>query len=290
MRTRTILLLSLAMLCSPARAADAEVWRQRLTIDAGLPLLEVWIGRSGPWRFALDTGAEGSTVSRTLAERLALPVLGAVEQYTLAGSTKTLLVRVSGLRVGRDGPVTNVDAAVSDLVAMRRVVRDVDGVLGGDALAGFDYLLDYGRGRLTLGRDGAGLVDDARGGAELPMQMDRHRPIVSWPADRGEAPVPLVLDTGASALIVDRREASRFDCRGNTSGRVMLETHTAAREASSCEVAVLRAGSVSVRGVQLVTVVWPDAIARRDRGLLPASAFDRVYVSPRRGALRVWAR
>jgi Aspartyl protease len=271
-------------------AADATVARHRMTIEGGLPVVDVWIGRDGPYRFALDTGAEGSTVSRELATRLNLTVLGALEQHTLTGTARVPLVRVAALTIGRDGPVTSVAAAVTDLAVMRGVVRDLDGVLGGDALSGFDYVLDYEASRLTLWRGEAGDASAAPGGVSLPLRFDRRRPIVDWPtATDAEPAIPLVLDTGASALVVDEREAARFACLA-VSQLVVLETHTGRRAVRSCQAGPLRAGSLAITGLQLVATPWPRAIERLDRGLLPASAFARVHVSPRRGVLTIWAR
>jgi predicted aspartyl protease len=278
---------------APNRSGDrSDVWRQALAIQGGLPLVDVWIGRDGPWRFALDTGAEGSTVSRELAIRLNLPVLGALEQHTVNGVGRTALVRVAELTLGRDGPVTSADAGVGDLAAMRQVAPGLDGVLGGDVLSGFDYVIDYEASRLTLVR-GEADGPSSRGGVELPLRFDRRRPVVLWPMPHGPlggAPLPLVLDTGASALVVDALEAERFPCLANTSESVLLETHTGRRKVHSCQAGALRVGSGRVTGLRLVATPWPTGIERLDRGLLPASAFARVYVSTRRNALVVWPR
>jgi predicted aspartyl protease len=288
-------------LCTAAvlRAADgdrssdrSDVWRHAVAIQGGLPLLDVWIGRDGPWRFALDTGAEGSTVSRELAIRLNLPVLGALEQHTVNGVGRTALVRVAELTLGREGPVTSADAGVSDLAAIRQVAPGLDGVLGSDVLSGFDYVIDYQASRLTLVR-GEGEGPSTRGGVELPLRFDRHRPVVLWPMPQGPlgaAPMPLVLDTGASALVVDALEADRFPCIANTSESVLLETHTGRRTVQSCQAGALRVGPGRLTGLRLVATPWPTGIERLDRGLLPASAFARVYVSTRRNSLVVWPR
>ena len=69
-----------------------------------------------------------------------------------------------------------------------------------------------------------------------------------------------------------------------------LETHAGSREVQSCEVASLADGALDVSGLRLVAVTWPTALARLDRGLLPASAFARVEVSARDHTLTVWPR
>jgi hypothetical protein len=186
--------------------------------------------------------------------------------------------------------VTNVAAAVSDLAAMRQAAGRVDGVLGGDALHAFDYVLDYEAAQLTLFHEDVDRPRSPRGGVALPLRFERHRPIVDWPvAKGGAAAVPLVLDTGASALVVDEREASRFPCAARVEA-VILETHAGRRAVRSCRAEPLRAGSLAIAGLQLVATPWPQSIERSDRGLLPASAFARVQVSATRGALTLWPR
>ena len=279
---------ALAPLEADVRAASS--WRRSLTLEAGLPLVDVWIGRDGPYRFVLDTGAEGATVSRELAARLHLRVLGALEQHTVAGVAKVPLVDVPGLTVGRDGPVTNVTAAVTDLAAMRRAVGRLDGVLGGDALKGFDYVIEYEGAQLTLLQGSGEQPRSPRGGVSLPLRLERNRPIVDWPVAGGAASVvPLVLDTGASALVIDEREAARFPCAARVEA-VVLETHAGRRAVRSCEAEPLRAGTLAITGVQLVAAPWPRTLERSDRGLLPAAAFARVHVSASQGSITLWAR
>jgi hypothetical protein len=292
-RERTIPIVLLCAVCSllAATPARAEIWRHPLWVEGGLPVVDVWIGSRGPWRFVVDTGAEGTTVSRGLAERLDLPVLGALEQHTMAGAARLLMVRVSGLRVGRKGPPPiELSAAVSNLDAMRRVVPDLDGVLGGDALAGFEYLLDYTAGRLLLARGESLPVSAGDDAVVLPLRFERQRPIVTWPRTLASAPLPLVVDTAAMAFIVDASEAAGFGCRAHTSQAVRLETHSGSRAVESCEMNVLRAGSLEVDGLRMVMLAWPRAIDRLDRGLLPASAFGRIYVSRLRETVTFWER
>lgn len=273
-----------------ADVSPGATWRRPLAIEGGLPLVDVWIGSSGPYRFVLDTGAEGATVSRELAVRLNLRVLGALEQHTVTGMAKAPLVEIASLTIGRDGPVMRAAAAVTDLAAMRQAVGRLDGVLGGDALNGFDYVLDYEASQLTLLAADAAQPRSPRGGVSLPLRFERHRPIVDWPvaASAGSA-VPLVLDTGASALVVDEREASRFPCAARVEA-VVLETHAGRRAVRACRAEPLRAGPLAVVGLQLVATPWPQGLERSDRGLIPASAFARIYVSASRKALVVWAR
>jgi len=275
------------LLATPA-SASADIWRYPLWIEQGLPVVEVWLGPDGPHRFVVDTGAEGSTVSAETATRLRLPLAGALEQHTMTGMVKRALVRVVGLRIGSSGPSTReVAAAVSDLRALRQVVPGVEGVLGADVLGEYDYVLDYGARSLTLAR---GELLSTRGGKVFPLILDRNRPLVPWPRSPFASALLLALDSSADALVMDAREAASFRCRPPSVETTILETHMGRAHAPSCELEPLRAGELEVVGLKMVEVAWPTALERRDRGLLPASAFRRVYVSASRGTLTLWPR
>lgn len=283
--------LAFALAAGVETKASADVWRQPLSIEAGLPVVDVWIRTRGPYRFLLDTGAEGTTVSRQLAEDLALAVVGAVEQHTVNGVSRVPMARVPEMQIGRGGPLAqDVAVAISDLAGPRAALQDLDGVVGGDLLDGHDYLVDYGDGQLVVAR---GESLPVRGGVELPLVIDRQRPLVRWPsAGLGAAfgsTLLLLLDSGADALIVDSSSGA-FTCRPRTERRMTLDTQAGRRDITACEAEPLLVGGVSIRGLRLVEVAWLTAVPRRERGLLPASAFARVYVSPSRGTVTFWPR
>lgn len=273
--------------------AGNAAWPIAMATDDSLPVIEVWIGGDGPWRFGIDSGAEGSTVSLALARRLGLPAIAVFDDFTMAGVARVPLVRLEGLRLGRGGPeVAGTTAGVIDLGRWTSR-HDLDGVLGGDVLREFDYLIDFDRRRLTLGRGDLVIDEPAGRRVRLPLRFERDRPVVSWPRPSG-APLPLVLDTGSAALIVDRLEASAFTCRPRTERVMRLDTHAGSRPVTACTAAPLaRRGGLEpldVGDLQLVAVTWPSAPARQDRGLLPASAFRAVLVSRLHGTLTLWPR
>jgi hypothetical protein len=92
-RAADVLYVTLTLVAMSSHPASAEVWRRPLWVEHRLPIVDVWIGSRGPYRFVLDTGAEGTTVSRELATKLVLPLLGAVEQHTVNGAEAALGAR-----------------------------------------------------------------------------------------------------------------------------------------------------------------------------------------------------
>jgi len=94
MRALTALVCALA-LASPAAAQDtglsatggcAVVPIHR----AAIPVVEIKIGGKGPYRFAIDTGAQGhGRISAELAEELGLPEVGEVGTPAPGGTVTT---------------------------------------------------------------------------------------------------------------------------------------------------------------------------------------------------------
>jgi hypothetical protein len=285
----TIGLLLVEALCA-CHPSFAQVWRPPVSIEAGLPVVEVWVDGKGPFRFLLDTGAEGTTVSSELAGTLGGSAIGAVSQHTVSGVARVPLVRFAEMRLGAGGPrAVNVAAAVSSLAGPRGVLRRLDGVLGGDVLDGYDYLLDYREAVLIVAR---GESLPVNGGVELPLLMDRRRPLVQWPVrQRGtvDTRVLLLLDSGSDTLVVEP-SATAFACRKRTARTMTMETQAGRRDVKACDAESFQLGHVEVRNLRLVEVPWPASLTRRERGLLPTTAFDRLYVSPARGTVTVWPR
>jgi hypothetical protein len=85
-------------------------------------------------------------------------------------------------------------------------------------------------------------------------------------------------------------DASGLPCRSHTRRLATLETHSGARDVQICELETLHAGDVQIEGLRMVEVAWPTTIARTERGLLPASVFERAHVSAARGIVTVWER
>lgn len=285
-RIEIVLTVGLAAGALMAPGAAGARWEQRVQMRAGLPVVAVWAENAGPFRFAIDTGAEGTTVSTGLARRLGLVPFAAVEIQTVAGVRKLPVARWHGLRLAREGPEETVEVALSDLAALRSA-GPLDGVLGSDVLSRYDYLLDFSAGRLVLARGEA--IDDP-GGVTLPLELHRGRPIVHWPSPaRHASHLPLALDTGSDAIIVTGPAAAVLPCRRDTHQRGSVETHAGAREATICELDRVTLGDVTLRGLRMVVLPEPLAGERPDVGLLPASAFERMHVSPRNRTVTLWA-
>lgn len=98
----------------------------------------------GPYAFTIDTGADRSVVSDSLAQELGLPADGKVIMNGIVGPQSVGTVRVDLLQVGRGR-----GRAISAPVLPERTLG-ATGFLGIDAMAGQSVILDFRRNRITL--------------------------------------------------------------------------------------------------------------------------------------------
>ena len=116
---------------------DAKQLRSRLNVN-------VHINDRGPYRFVVDSGADTSVVSETLANQLGLPSLAPA---MMIGMTETRLVKRAGVETMNVGSNTIYDLEVP---VLRR--RDIggDGMIGLDALAGQRMMMDFVADQITI--------------------------------------------------------------------------------------------------------------------------------------------
>lgn len=138
---------------APAPAAAPQV---PLEVDRAEGQVSVQVlvtlpdGKAYP--FAVDTGAQVSSIEAGLAERLRLPVKGEFLLRGVTGTERTQLVGIEGWRLG-DVPLPAGRAVLTRLPAdADPQERRLMGLLGSDVLSTFGSVtLDYDGGRLVLG-------------------------------------------------------------------------------------------------------------------------------------------
>jgi predicted aspartyl protease len=152
-------------------------------------------GSAGPLKglnFLLDTGASPAVIDRRVAEKLQLDQQPA-SMAVLGGSVQASLATVPSLEVG---PVRrdNLKVVVEDLSFFQKAfpVR-IDAVVGLDVLGQSAFEIDYAAREIRFGA-----VPPLKN--SLPLRLQAGLPIVD--AELNHLPVHLLLDTGASALIL----------------------------------------------------------------------------------------
>lgn len=232
----------------------ATVREQVLTADRvshALILRQVYLNGQGPFRMMIDTGAASCAVRPELALRIGAKALYAVEHITVAGASVAKAARLN-VRVG-DAEDDKVETLIAPVA-----VAGVDGILGQSWLTRHSYLLDFRKPRVVL--DGAA---PARG-VSLGLRDVEGRPSISAEVDG--VPQDLVVDSGAPALILFN---SRL--RNGRAVNVVSNNGSTTARMGSAKVVIGDHFHQSMEAAELSD--------RNGPGLLPASAFQSVYVS-----------
>ena len=211
---------------------------------SGRPVVEVWIGGAGPYRFLVDTGANRTSVSLRLAEELGFVADPAQIVHGVTGASALNTVRVGGIRVGD----TELAAIEAPIIATR-IMRGVDGLLAADAFVGKRLQLDFDRNTVTVTESSRRLP---RGERRVDAVIsDGGLPLVE--ATLGGVTTRVILDSGAEATLgnaalrrsIDERRWNRWE-------RTTAEIHGVTDHVISGDLAMvprIRVGKISMRNV-----------------------------------------
>jgi hypothetical protein len=164
------------LLAGSTAAGEARLASIPLAWMGRAPTVEVRIGADGPFTFLVDTCVAGSALSRSVAERLGLPVTGPGrlgdpdDPAGIGGET----VRVGSLGLG-DLVLHDVDLVRIDVATYAGEEPPPDGVLGFGLLDRYVWTLDFAESRLEVAR---GSLPPADGGRILEYSLDRGAPSV----------------------------------------------------------------------------------------------------------------
>jgi hypothetical protein len=254
-------------------------------------VVRVQIGPRVAAPFVVDTASSITVVSPALAERIGLPSSGSREVLTHVDAGCLPVARLEGLQIGRR-VIPPLDVLVADLDALWRHDRRIEGVLGQDAFAGTNLLIDYRKRRLTI--DAGGLLAASLVGDVLDMRQQRRRAFVEvavTPSRTGAAvPVRLVLDSAAMAVTLFERHDLRpvHFVPDRLLGYVQIESIRGSRLAIKGWVDELAVGSNRLHRVPVTIADRPDwwEVSEQD-GLLPTSLFESLYFDYRSGTVIV---
>jgi hypothetical protein len=229
----------------------------RLAVVGDRPVVNgVYLNGQGPYRFLIDTGAKRNQVDFELARKLGLNPTFRVQMTTAAGTTTSVRAgRLAELTLG-PAHAANQEFLFIRLHAVCTLSKDIQGVLGQQFLAHFDYLLDLGGKILSINAP-------VPPGDHIPAELIDGRMAIVTSQGR------LVFDSGSNTLILFHTGSSS---NATTSMRTALGFTS-----------VHAGGRVRVRVADREfeaahSVILPRPAAKED-GLLPACVFDSIYVS-----------
>ena len=194
-----LLLLILLARCAGPPAIDCTLTKvAEMPLQVQDHLLVVPVGIDGKWvHLVVDSGAERTTLSDAVADRLGLPH---DPKYTtramgIGGATTTTDVTIDRFVMGGvHFPVNRIAVGTFRLQSARGLTAD--GLLGADILLAFDMDIDVPGGKLTLYR--SRICPDAK-----PPWPDAPIEIVGVRARKDRLLVPFELDNVAGMAILD---------------------------------------------------------------------------------------
>jgi len=135
--------------------------------DGGRLVAPVGINGKGAYPFLVDTGATTTVLSQKLAERLGVASRGTYRVHTFAGERSVPVARLETVGIGSHW-VAGVDVFCADLGRMFKLEPAIEGILGQDVLARFNYLLDRRGRRLEI--EEAGDLGAVLSGTPVPFK------------------------------------------------------------------------------------------------------------------------
>lgn len=171
--------------------------------------IPVTLGDRGPYDFVVDTGADRTVLSQSLADELALPPGRDVLIQGITGSELAPTVRAPPINLGR------ITLASLDLPVLPRERLGVDGLLGVDALQKRRLVMDFRARRLEIlpGREPAAGYSQPRD-TWVPAR-DRFGRLVVIDATANSAEIGAFVDSGAGMTIGNRALARAVQSRGS---------------------------------------------------------------------------
>ncbi len=237
----------------------------------------VRLGTKGPFRFLLDTGAETTVLSSSLAAGLTLPMHGRAMVTGVAGSLEAETVRIEELRLGR----RSAFGLIAPLLAREHIGGD--GIVGLDSLQGQRVVIDFARNLIAI--DDAPALGGDRGFDIIVRARRRSGQLIMTDALVQGIKVDVVIDTGAQASI-GNRALQRALARRSGQREAMLTSVTG--QEILAEVGLVRdfrIGTVTLGNVGIAYAASPAFVRLKlDRrpalllGMRELRAFRRVAI------------
>jgi predicted aspartyl protease len=216
---------------------------------------DVFLNGQGPFRFLLDTGAQTNQVQASIASKLGLAPTFRLEMTTASGTIPVVGGRIAEVSLG-SAIGSNQEFLFTSLDGVHTLSAGIQGVLGQEFLARFDYLLDFAGRRLVFG------AAAPEGGSRVGLETIDGRPAIETSEGK------LVLDSGTDTTILFRASRSAPD------GRVL----TASGSTAAGAVQGLRL-RIAGREYQPARAASLPRASMGEDGELPASLFHAVFVS-----------
>lgn len=281
--------LTFSLLHGEARCPDDAAGSALRRMQGDLMVVRVLIDRTGPYDFLVDTGSQITTIDPVLAADLQLRIEGTTGVSGVAIQSRSAYVLLDLIAVGSHS-VPHSLAVIQDIRELKAADPRIRGILGENFLARFDLLIDNRRQILCL--DESRSLAQAVRGQRIPLERPQGprddlpftRPMVvsvRLTADGRGRPVLLRLDSGSNTPLLYAPPPSLPTFPASPPRVLRREVNGVAQA-----FAVLPAQDVLVGACRLRQLSFAMPIngmgggpKPREDGLLPTSAFARVFIS-----------
>ncbi len=237
----------------------------------------VRIGDSGPYEFLIDTGAQNTVLSKTLAAQLSLVSTRKARLIGMAGTEIVDTVNIDEIGLGR----RNYYSLIAPL--LDRVHIGADGIVGIDSLQGQRVLFDFKRKLITI--DDAKNLGGNRGFEIVVTAKRRSGQLIMTDAVIDGVRTEVVIDTGAETSIGNlalQQALSRRRDQGNTTLVSVTGQQIEAKLGTARHLVI---GSMTINNLLIAYTDAPPFaaldLAKRPAillGMRDLRAFDRVAI------------
>lgn len=213
-----------------------------------VPVVEVTLNGTGPWRLAVDTAMSGTVLLRKeLVGRMGLPVLGTAMVGDSSGTDlkPADVVRISTMQVGQlDVQDIMAIGFTGEAAHLAQVPDDVHGILGNRIYAELLMTLDYAARTVTfrageLPADGTSVIPFKSAGNVMEVDVNLAGRLVSLIVDSGSrgsitlpasmaaglplAGKPVAIDSASTVSRTYQRTAARLAGKAGLAGTTLAD-------------------------------------------------------------------
>jgi Aspartyl protease len=281
----------------PGNVASSALRR----IQDDLIVVRVRINRTGPYDFLVDTGSQITTIDSVLASDLHLRIDGTTGMSGVATQSQSAFAILDLIEAGSHSIPQSL-AVIQDIAEFKAADPRIRGILGENFLSHFDLLIDNRQQILCL--DESSALGQAVKGEHIPLEQP-HGPRDDMPFTRplivsvrltasDVAPALLRLDSGSNAALLYAAQPRLLRASVNRAPVLKRVVNGVEQAFAVLPAQDILVGACPVRQVSFVIPMNEvgSGPSPREDGLLPTSAFERVFISYLKNyaALDPWVR
>ena len=246
---------------------------QKFIVSDGYVItVPVYVNNQGPFPFLLDTGSTTTAIEKTLASQLQLQVNQGAMLTTTGGNSLTGYAYLQKVSIG-SASANNIACLVIDLAEVQRHDASIRGILGGNFLTQFNFLLDYKSQTITFEKAdeiGADLY-----GFQLQFTTNSNRAVIKAAVPNLHVEPKLVIDSAIPTVVLFKQSPYGIKDKvlTTTNGTKQVQTTT------------LKSMLIGPTSLSKIDALLAKDETREEDGLLPTKLFQSIYVNNKAGII-----